>query len=85
MLRKMMLVLVAATVTCVAAVSGVSKAAVVAPLPSAATTETGNVIPAYYYHGHYYRYRWHGAYYPYHWRGHYYHHRYYRNGRYYYR
>ena len=56
-------------------VSGVTNAAPIAPLPSTATTDVGNLTPAHYYHGHYYRYRWHG---------HYYHHRYHRHGRYYY-
>ncbi len=54
------------------ALSGVSKAAVIAPVPGAATTETGNVIPAYYYHGRYYRYRYHGHYYRHHRHGRYY-------------
>ena len=56
------------------AICGISIAAPIAPLPAAVTT--GNVIQAYYYHGHYYRYRWHG---------HYYVHRYYGHGHYYYR
>jgi hypothetical protein len=85
MLRKLMIVLVAAAAVGIAAFPGVSKAAVIAPLPSSTTNETGNVIPAYYYRGHYYRYRWHGAYYPYYWHGNYYRHRYYGHRGYYYR
>ena len=57
------------------AVSGVTKAASIAPLPSAVGTDAGNLTPVHYYRGHYYRYRRHG---------HYYSHRYYRHGRYYY-
>jgi hypothetical protein len=55
------------------AVSGVTKAAPFAQLPAAVTTEAGSIIPVYYWHGRYYRYRWHG---------HYYRHRYYRYGHY---
>jgi hypothetical protein len=62
-----------------------SQAAPIAPVQSAVTSNGGNVILAYYYHGHYYRYHWHGHYYPYYWHGHYYRHRYYRHGHYYYR
>jgi hypothetical protein len=77
MLRKLIIVFVAAaTTTGIAAFPGVSKAAVIAPLPSSVTNETGNVIPAYYYRGGYYPYRWHGRYY---------HHRYYGHHGYYYR
>jgi hypothetical protein len=67
------------------AISGVSKAAPVAPVQAGVAVNTANIIPAYYYHGRYYRYRWNGGYYPYYWHGHYYHYRYYRGGRYYYR
>jgi len=53
------------------AVSGVAKAATIAPLPAAVTGKGGDLIPVYYWRGSYYPYRWHGAYY---------HHRSYRNG-----
>jgi hypothetical protein len=53
------------------AVCSASKAAPVAPLPSAVISGTNNVVPAYYYHHRYYPYRYHGHYY-----GHYYHGRY---------
>ena len=49
------------------AVSGVTKAASIAPLPTIVTTNAGDITPVYYYR------RWHG---------HYYHHRYYRHGGY---
>ena len=79
--------LFAITVAAIAAlgIPGVSKAAPFAPIQTGVATNTANIIPAYYYRGHYYRYRWNGGYYPYSWHGHYYHYRYYRNGRYYYR
>ncbi len=57
------------------AVSNVSKAASIAPLPEFVTGNTGNVVQAHYYHHHYYPYRWHG---------HYYHHRYWRHHHWYY-
>ena len=66
-------------------ISGVSRAAAIAPVQADVATSTANIIPAYYYHGHYYRYHWHGGYYPYYSHGHYYRYRYYRHGRYYYR
>ena len=53
------------------AVCSASKAAPIAPLPSAVISDTNNVVPAYYYHHRYYPYRYHGQYY-----GHYYHGRY---------
>jgi hypothetical protein len=55
------------------AVSGVTKAASIAPLPTIVTTNAGDITPVYYYRRHYYPYRWHGRYY---------HHRYYRHGGY---
>jgi hypothetical protein len=57
------------------AVSGVARAASIAPLPAVVRADVGNVTPVYYYHRRYYPYRWHG---------HYYHHRYHRYGRYHY-
>ena len=53
--------------------SGNSRALPIAPLPVDVTTDAGNIVPVYYYRGHYYPYRWHGGYYG---------HRYYRYGRY---
>jgi hypothetical protein len=79
MLRKSMIVLVSAAAIAVTVGSGVSKAAVMTPVPRMAADS--NIIPAYYYHRHYYPYRWHGHYYRYHWHGHYY--RYHRHGHYY--
>jgi len=66
-----------AAVACTA-LSGVAKAAAIAPLPAATTTNVGNIVPAYYWHRRYYPYRWHGGYYRYRWHGGYYNHRYYR-------
>ncbi len=57
------------------AVSNVSRAAPIAPLPEAVTGNAGDVVQAYYYHHHYY---------PYHRHGHYYHHRYWRHHHWYY-
>jgi len=53
------------------AISGITKAATIAPLPPAATSNANDPVPIYYWHGSYYPYRWHGGYY---------HHRSYRNG-----
>jgi len=53
-----------------------SQAAPIAPVKSAATSKASNIILAYYYRGHYYRYRYRGHYYPYRYHGHYYRYRY---------
>jgi hypothetical protein len=73
-LHKLAFAIAVATVA-YATVSGVTKAASIAPLPAAVTSHARDITPAYYYRRHYYPYRWHG---------HYYHHRYYRHGRYHY-
>ena len=57
------------------AVCATSQATPIAPVPAAVTTGTDHLV-AYMYNGQSYAYRWHG---------HYYNHRYWRNGRYYYR
>jgi hypothetical protein len=72
--HKFAFAIAVATAACTA-FAGVTKAASIAPLPAAVTTNAGDITPVYYYHGRYYPYRWHG---------HYYHHRYRRHGRYYY-
>ena len=68
-MKRLACAIVAAMVVSIAAY-GTSKATPIAPIPGAATTNSDNVIRAYYYHHHYYRH--HGYY------GHrYYHRRYY--------
>jgi hypothetical protein len=52
------------------AVSGISQAAPIAPLPAGVTTDAGNLTPVYYYRHHYRYYRHH---YYHHYRHHYYH------------
>jgi len=62
---------IVAVAICIA-VSGITQAAPIAPLPAAVTTDTGNLMPVYYYR-HYHRYHSHYRYYhPYHYH-HYYH------------
>jgi hypothetical protein len=61
-----------AAATISAAVSGISQAAPIAPLPEAVTTDAGNLTPVYYY-GHHYRYHSHYHYYHRHHYHHYYH------------
>ena len=55
-----------------AAISGISQAAPIAPLPAAVTTDAGNLTPVYYY-GHHYRYHSHYHHYHPHHYHHYYH------------
>jgi hypothetical protein len=76
-MRRMIFTMSAAAVI-VAGFCGPLRAAPIALVPSAVTSETNTVIPAYYYHRRYYRYRWHGGYYPYYWHGNYYRHRHWR-------
>jgi len=61
----MLRVVLATAVAVVASIVGsdIARAAPIAALPEAVTSETGNVTPAYYYHRRYYPYRWHGHYY----------------------
>jgi len=63
-MKRVVVAIVVAGLSSVAA-CGTSIAAPIAPLPAEATN-TSNVIPAYYWHRHYY---------PYYWNHHYYHHR----------
>jgi hypothetical protein len=52
------------------AVSGISQAAPIAPLPAEVTTDAGNLTPVYYYYRHHYR---HHPHYYYHRHYHHYH------------
>ena len=47
---------VAVAALALAAVSGISQAAPIAPLPAAASTDAGSVTPVYYYHRYYHPY-----------------------------
>ncbi len=60
MIRTVFAMAVAALL--LAAVSGTSQAAPIAPLPPAASTDAGSVTPVYYYH------RYYHPYYHRHWR-----------------
>jgi len=70
MSNRTVIFIVAAAIS--AAVSGISQATPIAPLPAAVTTDPGNLTPVYYY-GHHYRYHSH-YYHPHHYRYHHYYH-----------